>query len=367
MFKVTNPAGLEANRDELVQILHVVCGRVFNSFTNFPVELRLVFASLRRSCLSAGKTDEMVDTLVSACVFLRLICPAILSPNLFNLTQEYPQEKAARKLTLTAKTLQTIANFSKFGGKEFYMSFDRMNEFVDEHTLLMREFLRNISTFNATDEIRAIELSSPTPPQPPILTLTPQTPKTSSSRKQTSILINHEVNFNLDLIDLGKQLSIVHSLLVSILASIDEDPTKQTRFDLALVQILSEIVEFKKSVDSGTSLMQLAGLPSEPIKLYSYENRLHQALMRPASVTTNRTAHSSLPTTPTTPPLSNMSAHEHPTTSSDIGVNMNSRITSTSSSSSSKNSSEQGLNCGEGNSATKSKALYQQVRFFKPW
>jgi len=41
------------------------------------------------------------------------VAQSVLSPNLFNLTQEYPQEKAARKLTLVAKTLQTIANFSK--------------------------------------------------------------------------------------------------------------------------------------------------------------------------------------------------------------------------------------------------------------
>lgn len=113
--KVGNNGGgtLQANQDELIQILHVVCGRVFNSYANFPIHLKLVFASLRDECKKNGKTDEMCDMLISACVFLRFICPAILSPNLFNLTQEYPHEKAARKLTLTAKTLQTIANFSK--------------------------------------------------------------------------------------------------------------------------------------------------------------------------------------------------------------------------------------------------------------
>ena len=111
--KVTNQSSLQANREELVQILHLVCGRVFNSCINFPVEMKQVFTKLREKCKENGKTDEMCDTLISASIFLRFICPAILSPNLFNLTQEYPQEKAARKLTLAAKTLQTIANFSK--------------------------------------------------------------------------------------------------------------------------------------------------------------------------------------------------------------------------------------------------------------
>lgn len=111
--KVSNHSCLQQNREELVQILHLVCGRVFNSTVNFPIEMKFVFAELRAKCVENGKTDEMCDILISASIFLRFICPAILSPNLFNLTQEYPQEKAARKLTLVAKTLQTIANFSK--------------------------------------------------------------------------------------------------------------------------------------------------------------------------------------------------------------------------------------------------------------
>lgn len=85
--KVTNQNNLQQNREELIQILHLVCGRVFNSCIHFPYELRQVFCMLREGCLKYGKTDEMCDMLISACIFLRYICPAILSPNLFNLTQ----------------------------------------------------------------------------------------------------------------------------------------------------------------------------------------------------------------------------------------------------------------------------------------
>jgi hypothetical protein len=85
--KVTNPNNLQANREEFIQNLHLVCGRVFNSCNHFPYELKQVFCMLREECLKRGKTDEMCDMLISACIFLRYICPAILSPNLFNLTQ----------------------------------------------------------------------------------------------------------------------------------------------------------------------------------------------------------------------------------------------------------------------------------------
>jgi hypothetical protein len=246
--KVSNQSSLLSNREELIQILHLVCGRVFNSCIHFPNEIKHVFAYLRDECLRNGKTDETCDTLISASIFLRLICPAILSPNLFNLTQEYPQEKAARKLTLVAKTLQTIANFSKFGGKESYMSFDKMNDFVEEHTSLMREFLRNISTNNnkINDDYNKNIL--------PIITLTPQTPNQSAklySMKRPTIEItessnnnnNNNKQFDLDLIDLGKQLSILYSLLTSIINSLD-DVTK-SKFDNTLINILNEINEMK--------------------------------------------------------------------------------------------------------------------------
>jgi hypothetical protein len=240
--KVTNQSSLQANREELVQILHLVCGRVFNSCVHFPIEMKQVFARLRAECKSNGKSDEMCDTLISASIFLRFICPAILSPNLFNLTQEYPQEKAARKLTLAAKTLQTIANFSKFGGKEFYMSFDKMNSFVNEHTILMREFLRKISTFTEEElmpDNHALNLmpinTPPTPPPPPPATAPPSKASNSSQEK----------SFDLELIDLGKQLSILHSLLNTIYSTLDD--TAKIKFGDDLIDILDDLNCLKKN------------------------------------------------------------------------------------------------------------------------
>ncbi|CAF2340938.1 unnamed protein product [Rotaria sp. Silwood2] len=72
-------------------------------------ELKPKFWKLRQ----LSSSDEIMFNLISGSVFLRFLYPAILSPNLFGLTQEYPHEKSSRKLTLIEKTLQTIANFSK--------------------------------------------------------------------------------------------------------------------------------------------------------------------------------------------------------------------------------------------------------------
>ncbi|XP_050466084.1 ras GTPase-activating protein raskol isoform X1 [Cataglyphis hispanica] len=180
-LKVASVAALHKQQQNLRNAVELAWSRILSSHSHFPLELRECFRIFRERLADMGRED-IADNLISASIFLRFLCPAILSPSLFNITHEYPNEKAARNLTLVAKTLQTLANFTRFQGKENFMEF--MNDLLEREAPSMKNFLQLIS--------------SPLPKDAPA---------------------NNSLEFD-GYIDLGKQLSLLHALLRESMAAI---------------------------------------------------------------------------------------------------------------------------------------------------
>ncbi|KAK4475516.1 hypothetical protein MN116_002562 [Schistosoma mekongi] len=173
--KVQTSTQLAQNQVNLLSLVELVWKRILLSEVEFPEQFRALFVEIRQyldvsksNCSSVNNVHNnnsdgfnslsssssspatvngtLCEHVISACLFLRYICPAILSPSLFNLTHEFPSEpRVLRAFTLVAKTIQTLANFSLFSGsKEAYMKF--MNQFVSDQLPAMRQFLQSIST-----------------------------------------------------------------------------------------------------------------------------------------------------------------------------------------------------------------------------
>uniref|UniRef100_A0A8C2CB40 RAS p21 protein activator (GTPase activating protein) 1b n=1 Tax=Cyprinus carpio TaxID=7962 RepID=A0A8C2CB40_CYPCA len=119
-----NPSKLEKNEDVNVNLAHLLSivselvEKIFMAAEILPPTLRFIYGCLQKAVQQKWPRNTTMRTrVVSGFVFLRLICPAIVNPRIFNIIADPPSPIASRTLTLVAKAVQNLANLVEFGAK----------------------------------------------------------------------------------------------------------------------------------------------------------------------------------------------------------------------------------------------------------
>ncbi|PIA15784.1 Rho GTPase activation protein [Coemansia reversa NRRL 1564] len=149
--RLEDDTALDVHWRALTQLLHALWRGIENGLSSCPLLLHRILAAIRTATAEAYNTEtayqQVQYTCISGFVFLRLLCPAMLSPKAFGLVCRAPTAASLRTLTLLAKGLQCAANLSDFGAKEPYMQ--PMNKFVHQCIPRLKSFLDAIATIPA--------------------------------------------------------------------------------------------------------------------------------------------------------------------------------------------------------------------------
>jgi hypothetical protein len=147
--KTPHEGDLDQHWTVLIHYTTEVWKCIANSANRLPPELRHVLKYIR--AVAEDRYGDFLRTVtytsVSGFLFLRFICPAILSPKLFNLLRDHPRPQAQRTFTLIAKALQKLANLSTFGKREEWM--EPMNRFLNVQRQAVRDFIDQVCSIPA--------------------------------------------------------------------------------------------------------------------------------------------------------------------------------------------------------------------------
>ncbi|GAB1293008.1 Ras GTPase-activating protein 3 [Apodemus speciosus] len=122
--KLKDGENLENNMESLRQYVDRIFTVITKSGVSCPTVMCDIFFSLREAAAKRFQDDlDVRYTAVSSFIFLRFFAPAILSPNLFQLTPHHTDPQTSRTLTLISKTIQTLGSLSKSKSASFKESY----------------------------------------------------------------------------------------------------------------------------------------------------------------------------------------------------------------------------------------------------
>jgi len=143
MAMEVDPSKMEEAADEQINTLELwlVAQKLFSGMnkakSSVPSEIRLLLRHVQTEV--AGKfSEQAAHKAMGGFLFLRLLCPSLMAPQVYGLLKEPPNAMAQRQLILIAKVMQNLANDTLPGKKEGYM--ERLNEFITSNQDRLRSF-----------------------------------------------------------------------------------------------------------------------------------------------------------------------------------------------------------------------------------
>lgn len=128
------------NSLQLWLIVQKLFGGICRNHKALPEEIRSILRAVRNNVYE--QFPDMEFRSVGGFLFLRLICPSILTPCAYGLMEEMPLGDSMRRLVLVGKLMQNLANNTPPGTKETHMV--RFNDFVRSNQDKLRVYLNNL-------------------------------------------------------------------------------------------------------------------------------------------------------------------------------------------------------------------------------
>eukprot|EP01114_Cavostelium_apophysatum_P004552 TRINITY_DN1484_c0_g1_i2.p1 TRINITY_DN1484_c0_g1~~TRINITY_DN1484_c0_g1_i2.p1 ORF type:complete len:1402 (-),score=458.43 TRINITY_DN1484_c0_g1_i2:3446-7651(-) len=134
-LKIPESQNLETNLANVVKASQMFIDAITSSVEYSPPQFREICHYLQSA---VGRRFPGFETAaIGGFLFLRFICPAIVSPEAHNLVTEIPNQDLRRGLVLVTKTLQSIANNLQYeqNKKEPYMA--SLSKYIEDNTKSM--------------------------------------------------------------------------------------------------------------------------------------------------------------------------------------------------------------------------------------
>lgn len=131
---------LKKNLTFFIETMEWIWGSIQSTIDKMPTTMRNVLAHLRARVSAKWPSDANSKYIsVTSFLFLRFFCPALMSPQSFDLVDEVPNAQMSRNLALLSKTLMNLASFIQYGNKEPNLS--PLNDWLSGNFGKMREYI----------------------------------------------------------------------------------------------------------------------------------------------------------------------------------------------------------------------------------